>query len=109
MSVERHFYRLDKLINLVPGYCRAFKIDDHRLLLVEHAGDYYLTEALCPHQGNPLQLGSVADGAIQCPFHGYRFNLANGAPTDAAGNVVACRKLRVYELVYEGSSIGVWL
>lgn len=27
----------------------------------------------CPHRAMPLSLGRVADGAIECPYHGWRF------------------------------------
>jgi len=32
----------------------------------------------CPHRGAALSLGKVADGCIECPFHGWRFD-GNGA------------------------------
>lgn len=32
----------------------------------------------CPHRGASLALGRVVDGAIECPFHGWRFQ-ADGA------------------------------
>jgi phenylpropionate dioxygenase-like ring-hydroxylating dioxygenase large terminal subunit len=28
---------------------------------------------LCPHRNHPLSRGSVADGTIKCPYHGWRF------------------------------------
>jgi phenylpropionate dioxygenase-like ring-hydroxylating dioxygenase large terminal subunit len=34
----------------------------------------------CPHRGAALSLGHVADGCLECPFHGWRF--------DAQGRVV---------------------
>ena len=34
----------------------------------------------CPHQGLPLSSGSLgADGSMECPFHGARFNAMTGA------------------------------
>ncbi len=34
---------------------------------------------VCPHMGGPLGEGIVcADGAIQCPWHGYRYDLDTG-------------------------------
>ncbi len=35
----------------------------------------------CPHRGVSLALGTVEDGCVACPFHGFRF--------DAAGDCVA--------------------
>ncbi len=29
---------------------------------------------ICPHRGVALSLGTVKDGCITCPFHGWRFN-----------------------------------
>ena len=33
----------------------------------------------CPHRGAALSLGKVADGCIECPFHGWRFDAAGAA------------------------------
>lgn len=30
----------------------------------------------CPHRGVALSLGKVKDGCLECPFHGWRFNVA---------------------------------
>ena len=49
-----HFYSLEKLINLQDGYRREFRINYHRLLLLQVEGECYLLEALCPHQEHPL-------------------------------------------------------
>lgn len=32
----------------------------------------------CPHRGVALSLGSVVDGELQCPFHGWRFGTDGG-------------------------------
>lgn len=34
--------------------------------------------AQCPHMLGPLDAGGVQDGAVTCPWHGYRFDLATG-------------------------------
>lgn len=38
----------------------------------------HVLEARCSHRGGPLDEGSVADGCIECPWHGARFDLATG-------------------------------
>jgi phenylpropionate dioxygenase-like ring-hydroxylating dioxygenase large terminal subunit len=38
----------------------------------------------CPHRGAPLSAGRVTDGAIACPYHGWRFN-ADGQCVEVPG------------------------
>jgi len=33
----------------------------------------------CTHRGGPLHEGTVCEGAVQCPWHGSRFRLVDGA------------------------------
>ena len=48
-------------------------------LVVIREGDRILAlHAQCAHAGGPLPEGTVRDGAIECPWHGSRFRLANG-------------------------------
>ena len=41
------------------------------------AGQFKGFSAVCTHAGNPV--GSIQDGKIVCPFHGSRFNIADGS------------------------------
>ncbi|MEP5764494.1 MAG: Rieske 2Fe-2S domain-containing protein [Halieaceae bacterium] len=99
------FVALDKLINLHDDYRREFRIDFHSLLLIQHKGECYLLEALCPHQEHPLSEGWIEDGEIWCPLHGYRFSLLTGHLIHASNE--ACRPLKVWPVAYEGADIGV--
>jgi phenylpropionate dioxygenase-like ring-hydroxylating dioxygenase large terminal subunit len=40
------------------------------------AGRPVIMPRYCPHQGASLAIGSVADGCLRCPFHGWRFDAA---------------------------------
>lgn len=99
------FIALDKLINLEDGYRREFRIDFHRLLLLQHKGEHYLIEALCPHQEHPLLAATIDAAEISCPLHGYRFSLQSGAIVSETNAL--CRPLRVWPVAYEGSDVGV--
>jgi len=35
-------------------------------------------DAQCPHEGGPLQDGTIEDGCVVCPWHNYKFELAGG-------------------------------
>ena len=49
------------------------------MALFVHEGDVLAVQAFCPHLEAPLFLGSVADGAVTCPWHRWRFDLRSGA------------------------------
>ena len=49
-------------------------------------GDWYVTDATCPHNGGPLDQGWIRDGRVlTCPWHFYRFDLGSGDCLTAAG------------------------
>lgn len=38
------------------------------------AGQVHVWRDLCPHRGMRLSLGFLRDGALACPYHGWRFD-----------------------------------
>lgn len=53
-------------------------VDDFPALLLRVGETYYCIEDVCSHDGQPLTDGPVADGAIECPRHGAKFDLCTG-------------------------------
>ena len=45
-------------------------------LIYRHGGEVKAALAICAHLGGPLEL---KDGELVCPWHGARFDAANGA------------------------------
>jgi phenylpropionate dioxygenase-like ring-hydroxylating dioxygenase large terminal subunit len=42
-------------------------------VLVRIDGELVVMEDRCPHRFAPLSFGTVADGTLECPYHGWRF------------------------------------
>ena len=101
------YYRLEKLINLYDGYCQAFRIDEHHLMLMQRDGERRILESQCPHRGHPLTEANIAGDSLRCPLHGYRFDLNTGRLLHASEE--PCRNLRHYEMVYQEKEVGVML
>ncbi|WP_037670312.1 Rieske (2Fe-2S) protein [Streptomyces griseus] len=62
-------------------------------------GDFKAFSAICTHQG--CTVGTVADGTIDCPCHGSRFRIQNGA----VANGPATRPLPPKQITVDGESI----
>jgi nitrite reductase/ring-hydroxylating ferredoxin subunit len=55
---------------------------------VVRAGDALLAHStLCPHWLGPLEDAPEPDGALRCPWHGYRFDPTSGRGCDAASRL----------------------
>ena len=53
----------------------------HRTVCMTHwEGKYHALDNKCPHQGGPLGEGSIENGYLRCPWHGWDFDPATGRP-----------------------------
>lgn len=96
------YQALEKLINLHDGYRKLVTLQGRQLLLLQEDGRLCLIDRHCPHAGQVLDEARVADNVLTCPKHLLQFSLSDGQPWDEV-----CKALGVYELVYEGNSVGI--
>ncbi len=69
---------------LPPGSARAVDIGDREIAVFNVDGELFAIDNACAHTGGPLVDGLVRDGAVTCPLHWWRFDLATGARRGAA-------------------------
>ncbi|MBC2641966.1 Rieske (2Fe-2S) protein [Rhodococcus wratislaviensis] len=63
------------------------------VLLVKRTDSVVALSNRCTHRGAPLDDGTLAEGCIECPWHGSRFGIADGAVQRGP----ATRPQQVYE------------
>lgn len=64
----------------------------------------------CPHRLAPLHKGKVIDGAIQCPYHGLRFDGTGTCVHMPLGGEAPPRaKLKTYPIVERYSLLWIWM
>ena len=74
-----------------------------KLIAVFRVGDqYFAIDDTCPHMGASLAGGLVENGIVTCPWHYWRFRLADGAWADNPRIKIGCYAVRV-----EGEDIQV--
>ena len=49
-----------------------------RFRIIELDGNLVAHATVCPHTLGPLGTATVTDGVIECPWHGYRFDVVTG-------------------------------
>jgi nitrite reductase/ring-hydroxylating ferredoxin subunit/uncharacterized membrane protein len=54
------------------------KLGINQLVLVRRGEKVLALHDTCAHAGGPLNEGRIVDGTIECPWHGSRYELANG-------------------------------
>ncbi|MBV8634089.1 MAG: Rieske 2Fe-2S domain-containing protein [Burkholderiaceae bacterium] len=71
-------HKLDPAVKPAPGARAIVRIGERCVALFNVAGELFAIDDSCPHAGSSLASGKVEHGAVQCPAHGLRFDLASG-------------------------------
>ncbi len=69
-------------VDSVPdeGRVRTAVVDGRTLALTRCGGKVGALDNHCPHQGGPLGEGSIENGLLRCPWHGYDYDPTTGKP-----------------------------
>jgi len=77
-AADAGFIDLCALDDLPIGKAQLRKLGDREVLLYRDHEQVGCVDNMCAHMGMPLDGGEVADGVIECPFHGFRYRLDTG-------------------------------
>ena len=93
-----HYRDVAKLEDLEPGTCLSVELDDAPgVALFNVDGEILALDNTCPHAGGPLGEGTLEGEVVECPWHGWEFNVRTGQcienPTPAWA--VPCFRTRV--------------
>ncbi|MFQ5601921.1 MAG: Rieske (2Fe-2S) protein [bacterium] len=72
------FITVAQTSELFPGECKIVTAKNRTLALYNVAGIFYATDNKCCHRNGPLGDGVLNGYVVTCPWHGWRFNVANG-------------------------------
>jgi len=76
------FYPVCRVSELAEGEARMVQAADKLIAVFRHEGQYFAIDDTCPHMGDSLSRGYVEKGIVTCPWHAWRFRLADGAWAD---------------------------
>jgi len=83
--VDRHAWRSSgtkwqplEVGEIVEGTLVRAKTGAQTLVLIRSGETIHALHEQCAHAGGPLSEGAIVAGCVQCPWHGSRFEIANG-------------------------------
>ncbi|MFG6098485.1 thiamine pyrophosphate-binding protein [Leptothoe sp. ISB3NOV94-8A] len=82
-DVTTQWYRVLDLDELPEGRVKTVVAGHKSLALTHYQGQYGALDNRCPHQGGPLGEGSIENGLLRCPWHGWDYCPLTGAPPGA--------------------------
>jgi thiamine pyrophosphate-dependent acetolactate synthase large subunit-like protein/nitrite reductase/ring-hydroxylating ferredoxin subunit len=63
---------------LAEGRVKAVTCRHRTLCMTRYQGEYGALDNACPHQGGPLGEGSIENGLLRCPWHGWDYDPLTG-------------------------------
>src|SRR4051794_35785674 len=54
-------------------------VNDAPVALFKWNNSVFAIDDRCPHMGMSLATGVMSDGVVECPWHGWRFRVTDGA------------------------------
>ena len=82
---------------LADGEVTTVQCAGRTLCLTKFKGEYAALDNKCPHQGGPLGEGSIEDGWLRCPWHGWDFHPTTGESPEGLDDKVETFPVEVRE------------
>ena len=99
------FVKVATVDEIRPGEGKLVIVHDKPMALFNVDGQFYAVNYVCPHMGGPLGEGKLHGHVVECPWHGWTFDVRTGLADHEGGHSVAA-----YEVKVEGKEILVgWI
>ncbi len=98
------YVKVATVSDVEPGKVKEITVNEKVIALCNVHGTFYALDNVCLHRGGPLGQGYVEGEKLECPWHGWQFEVKTGA---TAFNPNA--KVPTYEVKVEGTDVMVAL
>lgn len=83
--------------DVIEGEGKTVAVGTRLIAIFRQDGDLFAIDDVCPHMGASLSGGHVENGIVTCPWHAWRFRLADGAWADNPRIKIASYPVRVVD------------
>ena len=72
------FVKVATTDEIEPGTGKLVQVNGLEIAVFNVGGQFYASGAVCPHEGGPLEDGTLDGDVVICPWHGFDFDLKTG-------------------------------
>jgi pyruvate oxidase len=107
---ESDFVPIGKVRDFLPGEGKmarpaAGRLRGKPIAVFNENGTFHVLNYVCPHMGGPMSEGTIENGIVTCPWHGWTFLANSGMPDHVGGHSTTA-----YECKIEGDELLVgWI
>jgi nitrite reductase (NADH) small subunit/3-phenylpropionate/trans-cinnamate dioxygenase ferredoxin subunit len=95
------FHTVCRVEELPEGEGKTVAVSEKLIALFRENGRYFAIDDVCPHMGASLSGGYLEKGIVTCPWHAWRFRLADGAWADNPRIKIGCYPVQVQDGVIQ--------
>lgn len=95
------FHTVCRVDEVSEGEGKTVVIGNKLIAVFRYQGQYFAIDDVCPHMGASLSGGYLEEGIVTCPWHAWRFRLADGAWADNPRIKIGCYNVRVQDHVIQ--------
>lgn len=98
------FVKIASVADIPAGTVREVEANGRKIAVANVGGQFYAMDNTCVHRGGPLGQGVLEGQVVECPWHGWQYDMKTG---ECTFNPVV--KLPTYEVKVEGADLLVAL
>lgn len=87
--------KIAKTSEVTEGEGKCVEIGNRQIALFKVGDQFYAIDNICAHQGGPLAKGSIENGVVMCPWHGWEFDVRTGESPSMPRASVSCFPIKV--------------
>jgi nitrite reductase (NADH) small subunit len=77
-SIEYKEMKIGSVAEIPDGERKIVEVEGISIGVFHYHGDWYALRNSCLHRSGPVCTGSLKDGILTCPWHGYQYDVTNG-------------------------------
>lgn len=80
-----------------PGTGKTVDVDGVWIAVFNVEGVFYAIDNSCPHAGGPLGEGKLCGTVVECPWHGWKFDILTGQRVHNPNFAIPCCEVRIVD------------